>query len=113
MGKKKLEKYANGLAMKLSDFGYLPAWRVNAGALESFVPVLTHGGQAPPQYVGEAQALSQHYNAIHRILGEHFSTKLETNAAGEFRVKMFVPFNLIFPCLDELPDDGALFTGYG
>ena len=28
-------------------------------------------------------------------------------------MKAFVPFHMIFPCIDDLPDDGALFTGYG
>ena len=32
---------------------------------------------------------------------------------GTERVKCFVPFHEIFPLIDELPDDGALFTGYG
>ena len=27
--------------------------------------------------------------------------------------KFFVPFHLIFDCINDLPDDGAIFTGYG
>jgi len=44
---------------------------------------------------------------------DHFSLLTELDDAGAPIVKAFVPFNLIFPCIDELPDDDAAFTGYG
>jgi hypothetical protein len=34
-------------------------------------------------------------------------------SAGAASRKFFIPFHYIFDCIDELPDNGALFTGYG
>jgi hypothetical protein len=47
------------------------------------------------------------------MLAEYYLQRTEKDADGNKRVKMFIPFHWIFPMINELPDDGAVFTGYG
>ena len=73
LSQKSMEKYGNGLCLINKDVNYPHAWRVNAGALETFPVVMTHGGAANPLvYAGIDSNLSSEYNAVHRVLADHF-----------------------------------------
>jgi hypothetical protein len=60
-----------------------------------------------------AGGLNNPYASLNRALFSYYAERQENDGVAANRVKCFVPFSLLFPALDELPDDGAVFTGFG
>lgn len=96
-----LKKIENGIAMKTTDFGYVP----QALDVDAFVG----DGLAANVALSPVQIMMRQCRA-------HYFNRVElsgTVAAPIDRLKFFVPLSLIFPTLQELPDDGAVFIGLG
>lgn len=106
------------MAMKYSEFGSVPSFRsvepgggaANTTEYRAFYPL--HNAADPAVVTQAPNANATNQALINRQMGEYNLLRREQSGASII-VKMFIPFHFIFDCIGELPDDGAVFSGYG